>query len=211
MLRHCQYVEFPSGHVIYQAGAPVEHVYFINSGLVSLIKTMKDGRSVETGAMGTEGLAGVFATYGFDRPFVDYVVQVPMVALRISCKTLRTEISKHDILCDLVEKYLCLLIEHITQTAACNRFHSVKQRCCRWLLVAHDNAFSDNFSFTHEFLASLLGVQRPTLSTTANSLQKRGLIHYVHGRITILDRATIEKDSCECYRAIRRQIDALFD
>lgn len=211
MLHHCQRVEFPSGHMIYPAGAPVEHAYFIESGLVSLVKTMEDGQSVEIGAIGTEGLVGLFAVYGFDRVLADYLVQVPVVAQRVKRATLRDEISKHEMLRGLVERYLFLLVYQIAQVAACNRLHSLEQRFCRWLLTAHDNAFADHFSFTHEFLAALLGVQRPSLSTAANRLQKRGLIRYVHGRVTILDRAAIEAGSCECYRIIRHRIDALFD
>ncbi len=210
MLHHCHYVELSHGNVIYPAGAPVEQLYFIDSGLVSLIKTMEDGRSVEIGAVGAEGLVGVFAALGIQRPLVDYVIQVPAVALRVNRTTLRNEIARHEVLRDLTERYLYLLIEKIAQTAACNRLHSLRQRCCRWLLLAHDNVSSDSFAFTHEFFASLLGVQRPSLSATANELQKLGLIRYVHGHVTIMDRAGLEKASCECHRAIRRQIDALF-
>lgn len=148
---------------------------------------------------------------GFDRALADYVVQVPVVALRVNRTTLRHEISKQDVLRGLAERYLCLVVTQLAQAVACNRLHSLEQRCCHWLLVAHDNAFADSFSFTHEFLASLLGVQRPSLSTAANRLQKRGLIRYVHGHVTILDRAALEKGSCECYRTIRQQIDALLD
>lgn len=211
MLRHCQRVEFPSGHMIYPAGAPVEHAYFIESGLVSLVKSMEDGQSVEVGAIGTEGIVGLFAVYGFDNALADYLVQVPVVAQRVKRTTLRDELSNHEVFHGLVEKYMFLLVYQIAQAAACNRLHSLEQRLSRWLLTAHDNAFADHFSFTHEFLAALLGVQRPSLSTAANRLQKRGLIRYMHGRVTILDRAAIEKAACECYRTIRQRIDALFD
>jgi CRP-like cAMP-binding protein len=207
VLRHCHHVEFPSGYLIYRANAPIEYAYFLNSGLVSLIKSMEDGRSVEIGAMGTEGLVGVFSAIGFDRALVDYTVQVPVVALRIRRKTLQNEMLQHEKLRGLIERYLFLLVEQIAQVAACNRLHSLEERCCRWLLIAQDSAASDTFLFTHEFLATLLGVQRPSLSTTANELQKRGLIRYAHGRITILDRAATEQAACECYRARRRQID----
>ncbi len=209
-MHHCHYVELPHGHVIYPAGAPAEQLYFVDSGLVSLIKTMEDGRSVEIGAVGVEGLVGVFAALGIQRPFVDYVIQVPAVALRVNRTTLRNEIARHEALRDLTERYLYLFVEKIAQTAACNRLHSLRQRCCRWLLLAHDNVPSDSFSFTHEFLASLLAVRRPSLSATANELQKQGLIRYVHGHVTVVDRPALEKASCECYRTIRGQIDAMF-
>lgn len=210
VLRQCEHVELASGQMIYAAAATVEHAYFINGGLVSLVKTMEDGRSVEIAAVGAEGLLGMFAAYGFDRALVDHIVQVPAAALRIRRKTLQNEISKHDALRRVTTRYLLLIAEQLAQVSACNRLHSLEQRCCQWLLVAHDNAFSDQFQLTHEFLASLLGAQRSSLSVTANGLQKRGLIHYSHGRISILDRPALEESACECYRARGRQIDQVF-
>ena len=210
ILRGSDHVEFRPGHVIYRENAAIEHVYFIKTGLVSLIQTVGDGRSVEIGAVGVEGLIGVFAIYGSDSALVDYVVQVPVKALRVSLKMLRNELLKYEAFRDIMHKYLFLLAKQLAQTAACNRLHSLEQRCCHWLLVAHDSALSDSFLLTHEFLALLLGVQRPSVSMTANGLQKRGLIHYTHGHITILDRAAIEQGSCECYHTIRGQIDDLF-
>jgi CRP-like cAMP-binding protein len=110
--------------------------------------------------------------------------------------------ANHETLRNLIERYLILLFDKTAQAAACNRLHSLEARCCRWLLVAHDSVLSDEFTFTHESLASLLGVQRPSLSETANKLQRRGLISYSHGRIKILDRSLLEKAACECYGTI---------
>jgi CRP-like cAMP-binding protein len=210
LLRHCRYVEFCSGHVIYPAGAPVERVYFIDSGLVSLVKSMADGRSAEIGAIGSESLVGGFAAMGLDRPLVDYVVEVPVTALCIDLKTLQKAMSEHCDLYRVIGSAIFLRVEQIAQTAACNRLHSLEQRCCRWLLVAHDNTFSDHFALTHEFLATLLGVQRPSVSMTANDLQRRGFIHYVHGKIAILARAELERLSCECYNSFREHIEAYY-
>lgn len=210
MLRHCEHVELASGQVIYAAAATVEYAYFVNGGLVSLVKVMEDGRSVEIAAVATEGLLGLFAAYGFDRTLVDHIVQVPAAALRISLKHLQNEISKHEALRRVMTRYLFLVAEQLAQVSACNRLHSLEQRCCHWLLIAHDNAFSDQFQLTHEFLASLLGAQRSSVSTTANALQKRGLINYSHGRISILDRGALEKAACECYRTRSGQIDQIF-
>lgn len=211
VLRRCDYVELASGQVIYAAAATVEYAYFVNGGVVSLVKVMEDGRSVEVAAVGTEGLLGLFAAYRFDRALMDNIVQVPGAALRISRKTLQNAISKHDALRRVMTRYLLLVAEQLAQVSACNRLHSLEQRCCHWLLVAHDNAFSDQFQLTHEFLASLLGAQRSSVSTTANALQKRGLIGYSHGRISILDRAALERTACECYHTRRRQIDQVFE
>jgi CRP-like cAMP-binding protein len=207
VVRQSGKIEFKSGHVIYAAGEPVEHIYFINTGLVSLVKSMRDGQCVEVGAVGAEGLIGVFASFGFDHALVDYIVQVPVAALRVSRRRLESEILRQDALQKLVAAYLFLLTNQLAQVSACNRLHLLEQRFCHWLLVAHDNCPSDNFRFTHESLALLLGVQRPSVSTAANALRKRGLIRYSHGRVTILDRGGIEETACECYRTLRRQID----
>jgi CRP-like cAMP-binding protein len=210
VVRQCDYVGLASGDVIYATAATVEYAYFVNGGVVSLVKVMEDGRSVEIAAVGIEGLLGLFAAYRFNRALVDHVVQVPTTALRISSKKLQNAMSKHGALRGVMTQYLLLLAEQLAQVSACNRLHSLEQRCCHWLLVACDNALSDQFQLTHEFLASLLGAQRSSVSTTANALQKRGLIRYSHGRISILDRAALEEIACECYRTRRSQIEHVF-
>ena len=173
VLHQCDRVELASGQVIYTGGAVVEYAYFINTGLVSLVKRMEDGGSVEIAAIGTEGLLGLFAAYGFDRALVDHIVQVPVLALRISRRALQKAISKHEALHRVMTRYLVLVAEQLAQVSACNRLHSLEQRCCQWLLVAHDNALSDQFNLTHEFLASLLGAQRPSVSTTQSATKRR--------------------------------------
>jgi len=196
--------------MIYAGGSAVDYAYFINGGLVSLVKVMEDGRSVEIAAVGTEGLLGLFAAYGFGQALVDHIVQVPATALRINRSSLRNEMSRHAALRRAMTHYLLLVAEQLAQVSACHRLHSLEQRCCKWLLVAHDNVLSDEFQLTHEFLASLLGAQRTSVTTTTGRLQKRGLIHYSHGRISILDRAALEATACECYRARRDQIERVF-
>ena len=206
----CQRVEFPAGHVIYRAGAAVEDILFVDSGLVSLVKSMPDGRSVEVGAVGREGVIGVFAAAGFDHALTDYVAHVPLAALRIRRSVLQRQMLEHEALRGAIMKYLFLLFEQLAQISACNRLHSLEQRCCHWLLVADDNISTNEFRLTHEFLSLLLGVQRPSLSIAANRLQKGGLIRYCHGRVKILNRAALEESACECYGTQRRQIDELF-
>ncbi len=210
ILHHCKHVEFPAGHTLYLAEEPVQLAYFIDSGLVSLIKTMQNGRRAEIGAIGTEGVVGLFAALGLPYAIAEYVVQIPVSAWCMNIAAMRQEITSNYKFHDVFYKYLFLFADQIAQTAACNRVHPLYQRCCRWLLFAHDNAFSDQFNFTHEFFASLLGVQRPSLTLVANSLQKRGLIKYKHGHLTILDRRGLEKASCECYETIRQHRDQAF-
>src|SRR5262249_39038206 len=143
----------------------------------------------------------LFASYGLKHALVDYIPVVPGDALRISRRTLEHEISTCAELRKAITRYLFLLADQLTQISACNRLHSLEQRCCFWLLAASDSSHSDEFQFTHEFLAVLLGVQRPSVSTIANGLKKRGLIRYSHGWVKISDRAALEAATCECYRA----------
>jgi CRP-like cAMP-binding protein len=187
-------------------------LYFVNRGLISLIKDMKDGRSVQIGAVGIEGFLAMFALYddGFKNAIVDSVVEIPTNALGIKRKVLQSEMTRHDALREAVHKYHYLIVCQLAQNAACNRLHSLKERCCRWLLVACDSALAANFTLTHEFLAMLLGAQRPSVSTVTATLQRAGLIRYAHGHVTITDRAGVEKKACECYRTVRVQTDHLF-
>lgn len=197
--------------VLHDASAPTDHLYFIDSGLISLIKTMKDGRTVEVAAVGSEGLVGAFALYGIQPPIWDAVVQIPGKAYRIELSRFHDEMRRSDPVRRIVQRYIHTLIWEITQTAACNRLHSLEERCCRWLLLAQDRVQSDTFRITHEFLALMLGVQRAGLSITAGMLQKAGFIRYSRGLITVLDRAGLEATTCECYLSVRNQLQRFLD
>jgi CRP-like cAMP-binding protein len=210
VLQDCRLVEFPSGHVIYRAGQAVDSAYFVNSGLVCLLKNMEDGRSVEVAAVGAEGLLGVLSLFGSGNVLADYVVQIPMAAYRIGLPVLQRQMSRHVALHNAIAKSLAVLTEQFAQISACNRLHSLEQRCSSWLLIAHDNVSSNTFELTHQFMALLLGVQRPSVSMTANGLQRRGLIRYSHGQVTILDRAGLAEVACECYCTRRRVIEQAF-
>jgi CRP-like cAMP-binding protein len=203
-------LDLKAGHVVASAGAPVRHMFFINRGLVSLIKTMKDGRTVAIEPVGMEGLIGLYGLFDFDRAQVDYVVQIPAQVLRINRDDFEINRGKYQALQTAVESYRRLVINQLVQNAACNRLHSLEARLCRWILIAQDNTCSTEFPLTHEFIALLLGVHRPSVSITANGIQKDGLIHYAHGHVTILDRRGLEMRACECYSTIRTQIDELF-
>ena len=197
-------------HVIYEADAPIQHVYFLDEGLISYVKAMQDGRVVEIGAVGIEGMTGSNAILGIETAIFEAVVQVPGTAQRLDRKILQDEIARNKDARVLVQRYLHFTISELGQTAACNRLHSLEERCCRWLLIAHDSARSDVFSLTHEFLAMMLGVQRAGVSITASILQRAGFISYKRGRVTIVDRSGLEATACECYAATRAQLDQLF-
>jgi CRP-like cAMP-binding protein len=202
-------VDLLRGQTIYHVDEHVNHIYFVDRGLISLVKSMQDGRTVEVGAVGIEGFSGCFALLSGEPAIFEAIVQLPGSAFRIACNVLRKEMARSEAFRSLVQRYLHFCLGALAQTAACNRLHSLEERCCRWLLIAHDSARSDNFQITHEFLAMMLGVQRTGVSLTANILQRAGFIEYSRGHVTIIDRLGLEATACECYVAIHSQIDRL--
>jgi CRP-like cAMP-binding protein len=167
------------GDVVNRVDRPVEHYYFVNRGLVSLVKIMQDGRSVEIGVVGIEGITSPHTVFGMNKAAIETIVQIPGSAFRIKRNDLMRLMAEDDFLRSTLEKYAHFAFGAIAQTAACNRLHLLEERCCRWLLICHDSARSDTFSLTHEFLAMMLGVQRSGVSVAANFLQKAGLIRYL--------------------------------
>jgi CRP-like cAMP-binding protein len=202
-----EFVKTGRGDVIDHADRPIEYLYFVNRGLISLVVTMKDGRTVEIGVVGIEGVTNAHALFGFTRA---PMVQVPGSAFRIKRTVLKNMMADDDGLRETLEKYANFALVAFAQTAACNRLHHLEERCCRWLLIAHDNARSDTYPLTQEFLAMMLGVQRSGVSIAASFLQKAGLIHYRHGQVTIRDRDGLEDAACECYGRMRIEFDKLF-
>ena len=207
---HLELVNLKRGRVIYRADERIEKVYFINRGLVSLVKTMKDGRTIEIGAVGIEGLMGLDSLYGLDIAPLECIVQLPGTAFCVSAPSLRAEMARSRSLQTLLGRYYHLVASQMAQTAACNRLHGLEERCCRWLLIAHDSARSNTFQLTHEFLAMMLGVQRAGVSIAAYSLQQSGLIRYARGQMSVTDRHGLEATACECYGTIRHLADRLF-
>lgn len=188
------------GQTIHRAGRPVEHLYFVNRGFISLIKTMQDGRSVEVGGIGIEGIAGANSLLAVNSAALDAVVQIPGTALRIRYEVMKRVMAADDALKLMIVKHARFAFGYMAQQAACNRLHSMRERCCRWLLIAHDSSLSDKFLLVHEFLAQMLGVQRAGVSIVARQLKDAGLIDYKRGQVAILDRAGLEASACECYQ-----------
>ena len=198
------------GDVVDQADRPVGYLYFVNRGLISLVKTMRDGRTVEIGVVGIEGITQPQALFGINKAPLDTIVQIPGSAFRIRHDTLRSCMAEDDKLCEVLQKYARFSLLAFAETAACNRLHHLEERCCRWLLIAHDSALSDTFLLTQEFLAMMLGVQRAGVSIAASFLQKAGLIGYRRGQVTILNRSGLEDAACECYGNMRAEFRKLF-
>lgn len=207
---HLEHVALKRHEVIHDALERVEFAYFVNRGIISLVKAMQDGRVVEIGAVGIEGLTDPCALFGLDRAAMDTLVQVPGNAYRISLATLRDYMESDDALRTIMQDYAWFSIRQLAQTAGCNRLHTVEERCARWLLIAHDSAMSDTFPLTHEFLAMMLGARRSGVSTAAHTLKKAGLIDYSRGVMTIIDRHGLEEVACECYGTMRAELDELF-
>ena len=203
-------VSLAKGQVIAPIGRPLRHVYFINSGIVSVVKTMQDGRSVEIGAIGIEGMTSAITLIGFDKTILEAVVQIPGSAFRMSRDAAIRAMENDKAFSQIVHNHVRFALGQIAQTAACNRLHHLKKRCCRWLLIAHDSALSDTFPLTHEFLAMILGFQRSGVSITLGSLRKAGLIEHKRGNITVTNRSGLEDAACECYGAMRTELDEFF-
>lgn len=206
-----QRIALGNGQLMDRVDGPVKYVYFVDRGFVSLVKTMRDGRSVEVGGVGIEGLTtptAILSSRG--AALLEAMVQVPGSALRIERASLRLVMQNEPVLLHMIEDYARFQLQQIAQIAACNRLHSIDQRCCRWLLTAHDNAISDRFSLTHEFLAMMLGTQRSSVSLVAKVLQKAGLIDYARGMISVTQRQGLEEEACECYAATQAEIKALY-
>ena len=171
---------------------------------------MLDGRTVEIGVVGIDGMTGVGSLLGIETAAFESIVQIPGFARRIPMIILQREADSHAGLRISLMKYARFVLSEVAQTAACHRLHSLEERCCRWLLLAQDNAQSDSFPLTHEFLAVMLGVGRSYVSVTATALRRQGLIQYARGRVTITDRSGLEASACECYGAVRDEFERLF-
>src|SRR5436309_3713443 len=194
-------VTLPKGAVLHEAGERIGQVYFPNDAMISYLSGTAEGESVEVCVVGNEGVVGIAALLSDSTAF-RAVVQVPGSAVRISREVLRREFKRGESLHRVLLHYTNALLIQVAQTAVCNKFHSVEERFCRWLLLAHDRSISDEVPITHEALARSLGTRRASVSVTASALQKKGAIRYNRGVIRILDRKYLESASCECYETI---------
>lgn len=204
-----QPVSLLSGEVIYEPSGPLHHVYFPTTCVISLLYTMENGTDAEMGLVGNDGVVGVALFLGGSTTPNRAVVQIAGQALRINANVLRQEFSRFGALHDGLLRYTQVLITQISQTAVCNRLHSVEQRLCRWLLLSHDRVTSDEIAMTQEFIATMLGGRRESVTIAAGRLQAAGLIHYVRGHIVIVDRPGLEAKVCECYRIARAESDRI--
>ncbi len=203
LLPHLQPVTFSLGQIIYEPGERIEYCYFPTDSVVSLRYTMLDGMTAEMGLVGNEGVLGVTLFLGGESTCSRALVPIAGDALLLPAKLLREEFAHAGQLQHLLLRYTQVLITQISQTAVCNRLHSVEQRLCRWLLLCHDRRNRSELLMTQELIANMLGGRRESVTVAAGHLQDAGLIHYCRGRITILDRVGLEAAACECYRVVQ--------
>jgi CRP-like cAMP-binding protein len=207
---HLRQVVLPRGAILHDSGDPLEHVYFPQSGMVSLVAVMQNGATIETGCLGRSGVVGATAGLGSRTAFGRAVVQLPGRAAQLSAAQLRAAAKQGTLIHDLLVRYNDLLIAQIQQSVACNALHSLDARLCRWLLQTHDCVDGNALPVTQEFLGQMLGVRRTTVTLAARLLASAGLIRYRRGLFHVRDRAALEQQACECYGMIRFQSEKVF-
>jgi CRP-like cAMP-binding protein len=206
---HLEPVDMALGDVLYESGETLKHVYFPTTAIVSLLYVMEDGSSAEIAVAGREGLVGVSLFMGGESTPSRAVVQSAGRAFRMKSDFLKAQFSRHGPVLHLLLRYTQALITQMSQTAVCNRHHSIDQQLCRWLLLSLDRLEGDQLVMTQELISNMLGVRREGVTDAALKLQNAGVIRYTRGKITVIDRPGLEKLSCECYAVVKKEYDRL--
>ena len=202
-------VEMALGHVLYESGISLSHVYFPVDCIVSLLYVMENGSSAEIAVVGNEGLVGISLFMGGETTPSRAVVQSAGRGFRLEAHAMKHEFNRGGPVLHLLLRYTQALITQMAQTAVCNRHHSLDQQLCRWLLLSLDRLRSNDLVMTQELIANMLGVRREGVTEAALKLQASGLIRYSRGRIHVLDRARLEQRTCECYGVVKKEYDRL--
>jgi CRP-like cAMP-binding protein len=195
-------VSLQQGEVLAEPGDELDHIYFPESGMLSLLAVLRDGKAIETATVGREGVVGAMAGLGLYKSLVRIVVQLSTTVSKIPAPQFRKVAAQSDAIRNMCIQYNEVLLSQARVTAACNALHVVEARFCRWLLQTADRAESDTVALTQEFLAEMLGVRRTSVTEVASKIQAAGAINYSRGQITILKRSALEKMSCECYQTL---------
>jgi CRP-like cAMP-binding protein len=197
------------GEVLYESGGQLNHVYFPTDSIVSLLYVMEDGASAEIAVVGNEGILGISLFMGGETTPSRAVVQSGGLGYRLRAQQLKQEFNRAGPMMHLLLRYTQALITQMSQTAVCNRHHSVDQQLCRWLLLSLDRLPSDELTMTQELIANMLGVRREGVTAAAGKLRDAGIIQYSRGHIKVLDRAKLEVQVCECYAVVKKEVDRL--
>ena len=206
---HLELVQMPLGDVLYEAGIPLQHVYFPLTSIVSLLYVLENGASAEIAIVGNEGILGISLFMGGESTPSRAVVQSAGQGFRLKANLLKAEFNRAGPMLHLLLRYTQALITQMSQTAVCNRHHSVDQQLCRWLLLSLDRLPSNELTMTQELIANMLGVRREGVTEAAGKLQDAGIIRYRRGHITVLDRPGLELRVCECYKVVRSEFERL--
>ena len=213
MSRDLERVELELKQVVFDVDRPIEHVYFPEAAVVSVLSVMADGSAVETATIGHEGMVGLPVFLGTDQMSAQAFCQIPGPASRMSSDAFRSAAERSRTLSLAMQRYTQALFGFVAQNSACNRLHTMPERCARWLLHTHDRVGADEgrneFSLTHQFLSQMLGVRRATVTEAMRVLHDAGAVSYVRGRVVVRDRAALEGIACECYAVITREFDRL--
>jgi CRP-like cAMP-binding protein len=201
---HLEYVSLPNHLVIHEAGRKLEFAYFPNRGLIPLVVVMRDGKTAEAGIVGNEGFTGTLAAVGLNRSPLQAVVQITGDGFRVEVGALQDTLESTPHLRTMLSRYAAIRGMQVAQTAACNRLHDIEQRLARWLLMTQDRVDSGSLRITHDFIATMLGTDRSTVSLAAGVLQRKKLIEYTRGAVKIVNRKKLEDSACECYGVIRQ-------
>ena len=201
---HLEYVSLPNHLVLHEAGGKLEFAYFPNRGLISLVVVMKDGKTAEAGIVGNEGFTGTLAAVGLSGGPLRAVVQITGDGFRVAVGALQHALESAPHLQLILSRYAAIRGMQVAQTAACNRLHDIEQRLARWLLMTQDRVDSGSLPITHDFLATMLGTDRPTVSLAAGVLQRKKLLEYTRGAVKIVNRRKLEDSACECYGVIQQ-------
>lgn len=203
-------ITLESGQILYEPGSVMQWAYFLETASVSILFLADDGTSIEVSSVGREGIVGVPIVLKSHAAPYRIVVQGPGTASRMKADVLRREFDRCGALHKSLLHYVHTLIVQLSQSSVCNRFHTTRERLCRWLLASHDRARSNELKSTQEFLSQMLGVNRGSASEAASALQRAGLIRYRRGRITVLNRSGLEAVACECYHVLKGEFGRFF-
>ena len=206
---HLKRVYMQLGDVIYEAGEELDYVYFPVDNIISLLYVMADGGSAEIAVVGFEGVVGIAVFMGGESTPSRAVTQSAGWAYRLPARDLKEEFNQHPDMREIMLRYTQALITQMSQTAVCNRHHTIEQQLCRWLLLSLDRLPTNQLSMTQELIANMLGVRREGVTEAAGRLQKKGVIEYSRGHIAVLDRDRLEELSCECYAEVKRETNRL--
>lgn len=206
---HLEAIDMPLGKVLYESGDTMRHVYFPTTAIVSLLYVMESGASAEIAVVGSEGIVGISLFMGGESTPSRAVVQSAGHGYRLKAQLVKDEFNRAGAAMHLLLRYTQALITQMTQTAACNRHHSLEQQLCRWLLLSLDRLKGSELVMTQELMANMLGVRREGVTEAALNLQKLGMIRYARGRISVLDRPGLERRTCECYAVVKKEYDRL--